>query len=154
MQPRLVLVHPQIPPNTGNIARTCAATGTELHLVGPLGFEITDRYLKRAGLDYWPFVKLRYHQDLAVFSHYHQAEGGRLIGFSSGGTTSYHHIDYAATDWLLFGSETQGLPPTVLEGCDITARIPMECAGVRSLNLSSSAAIGLFEARRQLGMLG
>jgi tRNA (cytidine/uridine-2'-O-)-methyltransferase len=154
MQPRIVLVHPQIPPNTGNIARTCAATTTELHLVGPLGFEITDRYLKRAGLDYWPFVKLHHHADLSEFEQFHRQVGGRLIGFSSGGHTAYHHIAYAPTDWLLFGSETQGLPPETLAACDITARIPMDCSGVRSLNLSSSAAIGLFEARRQLGLLG
>jgi len=154
MQPQIVLVNPQIPPNTGNIARTCAATGTELHLVGPLGFEITDRYLKRAGLDYWPFVKLRYHADWSAFAEFHRPIGGRLIGFSSGGSTSYHHIAYAPTDWLLFGSETEGLPTSVLETCDLIARIPMDCAGVRSLNLSSSTAIGLFEARRQLGLLG
>ena len=80
--PRVVLVHPQIPPNTGNIARTCAATNTELHLVGPLGFELSDRYLKRAGLDYWPHVKLHYHLDLAHFQSHYQHSEGRLLGFS------------------------------------------------------------------------
>ncbi len=84
--PRVVLIHPQIPPNTGNIARTCAATGTELHLVGPLGFEISDRYLKRAGLDYWPYVKLHYHQNLEAFKTMHQQRGGRWLGFSVNGS--------------------------------------------------------------------
>ncbi len=81
--PQVVLVYPQIPPNTGNIARTCAATGTELHLVGPLGFEISDRYLKRAGLDYWPYVKLHYHESLEAFKTVHQQRGGRWLGLLS-----------------------------------------------------------------------
>ena len=87
--PNIVLVYPQIPQNTGNVARTCAATKTELHLVGPLGFEISDRYLKRAGLDYWPYVKLNYHNDWAEFKVYHHKLGGRLIGFSKMGKLNY-----------------------------------------------------------------
>ncbi|OKH24159.1 tRNA (uridine(34)/cytosine(34)/5-carboxymethylaminomethyluridine(34)-2'-O)-methyltransferase TrmL [Hydrococcus rivularis NIES-593] len=152
--PRLVLVSPQIPPNTGNIARTCAATGTELHLVGPLGFELSDRYLKRAGLDYWPWVNLHYHIDLKAFETVHRQLGGRLIGFSVSGRFNYIHYQFQDDDWLLFGSETEGLPPAVLEACDATVYIPMEQPKVRSLNLSVSAAVGLFEARRQLGYLG
>jgi tRNA (cytidine/uridine-2'-O-)-methyltransferase len=152
--PQLVLIHPQIPPNTGNIARTCAATGTELHLVGPLGFEISDRYLKRAGLDYWPYVNLHYHDDLAAFLVCQQQRGGRAIGFSTGGRYNYVQFQFQASDWLLFGSETVGLPPGVLDACDATVFIPMSQPGVRSLNLSVSAAVGLFEARRQLGELG
>jgi tRNA (cytidine/uridine-2'-O-)-methyltransferase len=152
--PRLVLVHPQIPPNTGNIARTCAATGTELHLVGPLGFELSDRYLKRAGLDYWPCVNLHYHIDLQAFETAHQQLRGRLIGFSVSGRFNYIRYQFQDDDWLLFGSETEGLPPAVLEACDATVYIPMAQPKVRSLNLSVSAAVGLFEARRQLGYLG
>lgn len=151
--PQIVLIHPQIPPNTGNIARTCAATGTELHLVGPLGFEISDRYLKRAGLDYWPFVKLHYHLSLSNFQLVHQQRGGRWIGFSASGCCSYVNFSFQADDWLLFGSETTGLPKDVLAACDESVYIPMTQPGVRSLNLSVSVAIGLFEARRQLSYL-
>jgi tRNA (cytidine/uridine-2'-O-)-methyltransferase len=151
--PQIVLVNPQIPPNTGNIARTCAATGTELHLVGPLGFEISDRYLKRAGLDYWPYVKLHYHESVEAFQTAHQQRGGRLLGFSVRGSSNYTKHEYQADDWLLFGSETAGLPPEVLNICDSTLYIPMYEPGVRSLNLSVSVAIGLFESRRQLGYL-
>lgn len=150
---RVALIHPQIPPNTGNVARTCAATATELHLVGPLGFELSDRYLKRAGLDYWPFVKLHYHESLEAFWAVRDRVGGRQIGFSVRGTSPYHRIAYRPDDWLLFGSETQGLPAEALDACDLIASIPMAEGGVRSLNLSVSAAIGLFEARRQLGAL-
>ncbi|MFQ4145460.1 tRNA (cytidine(34)-2'-O)-methyltransferase [Chlorogloeopsis sp. ULAP02] len=149
--PQVVLVNPQIPPNTGNIARTCAATGTELHLVGPLGFEISDRYLKRAGLDYWPYVKLHYHESVEAFKIVHQQLGGRWLGFSVKGSFDYTSFEFQANDWLLFGSETTGLPPSVLSACDATLYIPMSQPKVRSLNLSVSVAVGLFEARRQLG---
>ncbi|MDY6783336.1 MAG: tRNA (cytidine(34)-2'-O)-methyltransferase [Cyanobacteriota bacterium] len=153
LSPKIVLVHPQIPPNTGNIARTCAATETELHLVGPLGFEISDRYLKRAGLDYWPYVRLRVHDTFEAFYAFHQSQTGRLLGFSVSGVANYIQFQYQGDDWLLFGSETQGLPPEVLKLCDATLHIPMTQKNVRSLNLSVSAAVGLFEARRQLGTL-
>lgn len=148
--PKVVLVHPEIPPNTGNIARTCAATQTELHLVGPLGFELSDRYLKRAGLDYWPYVNLHHHEDLHRFWQIHQQAPGRLLGFSTSGTQDYLACEYQPSDWLLFGCETQGLPKTVLEQCDAVLRIDIVEPHVRSLNLSVSVAIGLFEARRQL----
>ncbi|ADI65849.1 tRNA (cytidine(34)-2'-O)-methyltransferase [Trichormus azollae] len=151
--PQIVLVNPQIPPNTGNIARTCAATGTELHLVGPLGFEISDRYLKRAGLDYWPYVKLHYHESMEAFQTIHQQRGGRLLGFTVRGSFNYINYQFQADDWLLYGSETTGLPATVLSTCDSTLYIPIDEPGVRSLNLSISVAIGLFESRRQLGYL-
>lgn len=150
---KVVLVHPQIPPNTGNIARTCAATGTELHLVGPLGFEISDRYLKRAGLDYWPYVRLRYHPSIEEFRQFHRAQPGRWVGFSTSGRCSYVQFTFQTEDWLLFGSETVGLPQDVLQACAETVRIPMLQPQVRSLNLSVSVAIGLFEAQRQLGNL-
>ncbi|MBW4505805.1 MAG: tRNA (uridine(34)/cytosine(34)/5-carboxymethylaminomethyluridine(34)-2'-O)-methyltransferase TrmL [Scytonematopsis contorta HA4267-MV1] len=151
--PQVVLVNPQIPPNTGNIARTCAATGTELHLVGPLGFEISDRYLKRAGLDYWSYVKLQYHECIEAFNSVHLERGGRLLGFTTRGTTNYANFEYRDSDWLLFGSETEGLPKEVIVACDTCMRIPMVETNVRSLNLSVSVAIGLFEARRSLGYL-
>lgn len=150
---RVVLVHPQIPPNTGNIARTCAATNTELHLVAPLGFEISDRYLKRAGLDYWPHVNLHYHSSVEAFQALQQSQGGRCIGFSTAGRCSYTKFAFQPHDWLLFGSETTGLPPDVLTACTETVCIPMASNHVRSLNLSVSAAVGLFEAQRQLGYL-
>ena len=146
---RVVLVNPEIPPNTGNIARTCAATKTELHLVGPLGFEISDRYLKRAGLDYWPYVKLHYHEDLSAFWLERTRRGGRLIGFSVRGSKNYLDYQYRETDWLLFGKETAGLPPEVMGACDAKVRIDISEPKVRSLNLSVSVAIGLFEAIRQ-----
>ncbi|MEA5505298.1 tRNA (cytidine(34)-2'-O)-methyltransferase [Halotia wernerae UHCC 0503] len=151
--PQVVLVNPQIPPNTGNIARTCAATSTELHLVGPLGFEISDRYLKRAGLDYWPYVKLHYHESLEAFKAIHHKRGGRWLGFSVQGSFNYVQFQFQDDDWLLFGSETTGLPPVILSDCDATLHIPMAQPQVRSLNLSVSVAVSLFEARRQLGCL-
>lgn len=151
MSLNIVLVHPQIPPNTGNIARTCAATQTALHLVAPLGFELSDRYLKRAGLDYWPYVDLHYHQDIEQFYRVWKQSGGRLLGFTVRGDCTYTEFTFAPNDWLLFGSETQGLPPDVLQTCDVRLRIPIAQDKVRSLNLSVSTAIGLFEARRQLG---
>lgn len=152
--PQVVLIHPQIPPNSGNIARTCAATCTELHLVGPLGFEISDRYLKRAGLDYWPYVNWQYHDSLDTFQTYHQQRGGRWIGFSVTGSCSHVRFQFQPNDWLLFGSETTGLPLATMSACSATVYIPMAQPGVRSLNLSVSVAVGLFEARRQLGYLG
>lgn len=151
--PQVVLVNPQIPPNTGNIARTCAATGTELHLVGPLGFEISDRYLKRAGLDYWPYVKLHYHETVEVFMQARNERGGRLLGFAARASFNYTQFEFQESDWLLFGSETDGLPKEVILTCDETLRIPMVEPNVRSLNLSVSVAVGLFEARRRLGYL-
>ena len=150
---KIVLVYPEIPPNTGNIARTCAATATELHLVEPLGFELSDRYLKRAGLDYWPHVNLQVHSCLDSFCQHQQSIGGRLIGFTTKSKYSYIEIKYKEDDWLLFGSESQGLPKEFLETCNHTAKIPMPHGSVRSLNLSVSAAVGLFEALRQLGEL-
>ncbi|NJN49317.1 MAG: tRNA (cytidine(34)-2'-O)-methyltransferase [Alkalinema sp. RL_2_19] len=151
--PRVVLVNPLIPPNTGNIARTCAASCTELHLVKPLGFELSDRYLKRAGLDYWPHVKLTIHEDFDAFLAYHATRLGRLIGYTTRGRCSYLELEYQDDDWLLFGSETEGLAPASLAACNKTAYIPMLQPQVRSLNLSVSVSISLFEAKRQLGQL-
>ena len=157
--PSLVLYQPQIPPNTGNVARTCAATGTPLHLVEPLGFSLEDRHLRRAGLDYWPWVPLHRHPDWLSFRAHQRAQGGRLVALSRHARCPYVSWSFQPDDWLLFGRETDGLPPEVLVGCDASLAIPMACSserptgGVRSLNLASAAAIVLFEALRQLGAL-
>ena len=148
---RVVLVYPEIPPNTGNIARTCAATQTELHLVEPLGFEISDRYLKRAGLDYWPYVNLHTHASWPAFEAVQGQQGGRVVSFSTSGTQNYLQFQFQADDWLVFGSESSGLPSDILQGSAAVLRIPIN-RQVRSLNLSVSAAVGLFEARRQVAI--
>jgi len=150
---KIVLVNPEIPPNTGNIARTCAATGVPLHLVMPIGFELSDKYLKRAGLDYWPYVDLHLHDSIQDFWQHAEGQPGQLIGFSARTAPhpihGYTEISYGADDWLLFGKESQGLSAATLERCDLLATIPMTTQHVRSLNLSVSAAVGLFEAIRQ-----
>jgi tRNA (cytidine/uridine-2'-O-)-methyltransferase len=158
--PRVVLFEPQIPPNTGNVARTCAATGCELHLIEPLGFAINDRQLKRAGLDYWPHVPLRFHADWQPFALERDRRGGRLLAFSSHAQLPYHRFSFRHDDWLLFGRETDGLPSHLLAPADAVLTIPMACradaggtGGVRSLNLSVSVGVALFEALRQLGEL-
>ena len=147
---RVVLVHPEIPPNTGAIARTCAATETELHLVEPLGFEISDRYLKRAGLDYWPYVNLTVHSDWDAFLVHAEEKGGRLIAFSTRGASNYWDENYLIDDWLVFGKETAGLTGEQIDRCTTCVKIPMTQPKVRSLNLSVSVALGVFEARRQV----
>ena len=157
--PSLVLYQPQIPPNTGNVARTCAATGIPLHLVEPLGFSLEDRQLKRAGLDYWPWVPLHRHPDWSSLRRSQRAQGGRLVALSRHARQSYVSWSFQPDDWLLFGRETDGLPAAVLAECDACLTIPMACSserpggGVRSLNLASAAAVVLFEALRQLGAL-
>lgn len=154
--PRVVLFEPQIPPNTGNVARTCAATGMDLHLIEPLGFSLSDRHLRRAGLDYWPLVSLTCHRDAPSFLEVCKREGGRLLALSSHATHPYTAIQYHSTDWLLFGRETDGLPPALLEAADERLTIPMpqsaarRCGGVRSLNLSVAVGVVVFEALRQL----
>jgi tRNA (cytidine/uridine-2'-O-)-methyltransferase len=158
--PRVVLFQPQIPPNTGNIARTCAATAQELHLIAPLGFEINDRQLRRAGLDYWPFVPLSEHADWEAFAQARRQRGGRLVALSAHSSLSYTEFAFREDDWLLFGRETDGLPEGVLAAADVGLTIPMARSrhhpggGVRSLNLASAAAVVLFEALRQLGQTG
>ena len=147
---RVVLVHPEIPPNTGAIARTCAATETELHLVEPLGFEISDRYLKRAGLDYWPYVNLTIHNSWDAFLEFAAQQDGRLIAFSTRGQSDYWDFQYQAQDWLVYGKETAGLTNEMIDRCDTCVKIPMAQPKVRSLNLSVSVAIGVFEAKRQI----
>jgi tRNA (cytidine/uridine-2'-O-)-methyltransferase len=148
----IVLVEPEIPANTGNVARTCAVTGTELHLIRPLGFSIEDRYLKRAGLDYWHMLKVHVHDSFDDFLH--EYRGRRLCFFSTRGGRFYTGYKYRHDDFLVFGKETAGLPEHILSGkTDNTLRIPM-IQGSRSLNLSNSVAVVLFEALRQQGFPG
>ncbi len=149
----IALIEPEIPPNTGNIARLCAATGTRLHLVGKLGFSTEDRYLKRAGLDYWEFVEIRYWQDLdALKAHYPQS---RFFYLSTKAGRSYLEVDFTPGDFLVFGKETKGLPEELLAANpDTSITIPMPSGQVRSLNLSTSAGIVLYEALRKSGVLG
>jgi tRNA (cytidine/uridine-2'-O-)-methyltransferase len=158
--PQVVLYQPQIPPNTGNVARTCAACGCALHLIEPLGFRIDDRHLRRAGLDYWPLVDLHRHNSWAGFQQGRGRRGGRLLAFSSHGRIPYHQFRFAPDDWLLFGRETDGLSPQQLRDADAVLTIPMAHRamdgghpGVRSLNLSVAVGVALFEVLRQLGRL-
>ncbi len=148
-----MLVSPEIPPNTGSIARLCAATGVRLHLVRPLGFSLDDRYLKRAGLDYWPFVDVRVHDDWAAFlGAEHPA---RVHCFSARAHRSYLEVAYARGDYLVFGAETTGLPAALLEAYNAhTYVIPIRSPHVRSLNLSNVVSIVVYEALRQRGSTG
>ena len=141
------LVEPKIHSNTGNIARTCVATGSDLHLVGPLGFSLEDRYLRRAGLDYWPLLKLHRHPDLAEL--WQQNPQSRFFYFSTRATQVYTQVRYRPDDFLVFGSETAGLPADILAREPSQAyRIPM-LPGRRSLNLSNAVALVVYEAWRQ-----
>jgi tRNA (cytidine/uridine-2'-O-)-methyltransferase len=150
----IVLVEPEIPPNTGNVARLCAATKTRLHLIEPLGFELDDRQLKRAGMDYWDQVEWRRWKGWAEFQKALPA-AARLWFVESNGPKAYSEVAYAAGDYLVFGRETAGLPaPLLEEHRERWVRIPMLNAESRSLNLSNCAAIVLFEALRQQGFGG
>ena len=145
----IVLVSPEIPPNTGNIARLCAATGTRLHLVEPLGFSITDAQLKRAGLDYWDAVKVRVHPSWEACL---EALGSaRLFLYSTGSSRRYDQVEYRPGDALVFGCETKGLPDALLAAHpDSVCGIPIQTQHVRSLNLSSAVAVVVYEALRQI----
>ena len=156
MSLHIVFVEPEIPPNTGNIARTCAATDTVLHLVEPLGFKIDDKSLKRAGLDYWPFVKLEVHESLDAFmAKYGQGDRRLFLATTKGGRI-YTEPDYRDGDMFLFGKETAGLPRDfIAQHANTAIRIPMSAdTRLRSFNLANSANIILFEALRQLGFPG
>ncbi len=150
----IVLVEPEIPQNTGNIARTCAATGSRLHLVKPLGFSLDDRYLKRAGLDYWPYVDVTVYESLADFMALHGDD--RLYLATTKGGRYYTEVEYEDGSYILFGKETAGLPKDfIADHADTAVRIPMgKEVNLRSLNLSNSAAIILYEALRQQGFPG
>jgi tRNA (cytidine/uridine-2'-O-)-methyltransferase len=150
MSMHVVLFEPEIPPNTGSVARLCAATLTPLHLIEPLGFKIDDKHLKRAGLDYWEFVNLHVHKSWNDFIE--TATPNQLGYFSKRATKSYTATRYDHDDFLIFGPETRGLPQEILEAnADRALRIPMMGSGVRSLNLSNAVSIVLYEALRQLG---
>lgn len=146
----VVLYQPQIPSNTGNIARTCAGTDTSLHLIRPLGFSTDDKMLKRAGLDYWEFVNIVYYDSLDDF--YQKNEGGEFFYITKFGEKPYSSFDYSNPDkdyFFIFGRETTGLPKDVIENNkDVSLRIPMN-ENIRSLNLSNTAAILIYEALRQ-----
>ncbi len=150
----VVLVEPEIPPNTGNISRTCAVTGAKLHLVKPLGFSIDDRALRRAGLDYWDHLALEIHENLQAFMEKYSNE--KLYLATTHGGVRYTDVTYEEGSFLLFGRETAGLPKDLIARYPDTAvRIPMgNDSDLRSLNLSNSVAVVLYEALRQHGFPG
>jgi tRNA (cytidine/uridine-2'-O-)-methyltransferase len=149
----VALFEPEIPPNTGNIIRLCANTGTQLHLIHPLGFRLEDRKLRRAGLDYHEWARVREHADWPAFLEAMRA--ARVFAFTTKGQRFFHEVEYRQGDILLFGPETRGLPAAVLGEIPAAQRlrIPM-VAGVRSLNLSNAVAVVVYEAWRQLGFAG
>ncbi len=146
----VVLVEPEIPQNAGNIARTCAVTGSKLHLVRPLGFEVSDKYLKRAGLDYWHLVDIYYYDSIEeVMEKFYN--GKNFFFFSTKAKHVHSDVQYNDGDFLVFGKETKGLPESLLEKhYDECVRLPM-MNETRSLNLSNSVCVGVYEALRQLG---
>ncbi len=160
MKINIVMVEPEIPQNTGNIARTCAATGSKLHLVKPLGFEITDKYLKRAGLDYWDKLEIEEHENLEKFLNKYGYDDNKKVKknvflASTKSQHIYSEIEYNKFDeiYILFGKETKGLPEDLLKNnIDQAIRIPMK-EGLRSLNLSNSVAIVTYEILRQNNFL-
>jgi tRNA (cytidine/uridine-2'-O-)-methyltransferase len=147
---RVALVEPEIPPNTGNVARLCAANRVPLHIVGAIGFRLDDRAVRRAGLDYWPEVSLRRHLDLE--SLYQELRQARFIYLSTKGSVPYIDWTFEPDDCLVFGRETRGLPEEVLhDNWERCLTIPMLNRSVRSLNLATSVGIVLYEALRQTG---
>lgn len=147
MRYNIVLVEPEIPQNTGNISRTCAVTDSSLHLIKPLGFSIEEKHLKRAGLDYWQYLDLHVYENLDEF--FEKNAGGDFYYFSTKAPKRYTDVTYPDGAFLIFGKETKGLPEELLEkNLDKCVRIPMKAA-LRSLNLSNSVAIAVYEALRQ-----
>ena len=143
----IVLVEPEIPQNAGNIARTCAATGTRLHMIRPLGFEVSDKYLKRAGLDYWHLVEICYYDSFEELQE--KYPNGKFYFFTTKGRSRHSDARFQDGDFLVFGKETRGLPEELLlKNPDTCLRIPMY-GEARSLNLSNSVAVALYEALRQ-----
>lgn len=148
MSMNIVLVEPEIPQNTGNIARTCAATGSALHIVKPMGFEVTDKHLKRAGLDYWHLLDITYYENLADFF---SKNSGSFYFCTTKAPKKYTDCSFRDGDYLFFGKETKGLPESLLkDNLDKCLRIPM-ISEARSLNLSNSVAVVVYEALRQTG---
>lgn len=151
MKLNIVLVEPEIPNNTGNIGRTCAVTGAQLHLVEPLGFDIGEKQVRRAGLDYWPHLNVQVHKSLADFFENTQ---GIYYYCSTKATKHYHEVDFEDDCYLLFGKETKGLPEDLVFGNPEHAiKIPMK-DGLRSLNLANAVSIVMYEALRQKGFDG
>ena len=151
MKINIVLVEPEIPQNTGNIVRTCAATGAKLHLVRPLGFQISDRYVKRAGLDYWDKLEIEEHNSFSKFLEKYNPNNHNMFFVTSKGTHKYTEHKYNEMEeiYILFGKETKGLPEEIMKQyLDKTIRIPMR-EGIRSLNLSNAVAIVTYEILRQ-----
>ena len=151
----VVLVEPQIPPNTGNVIRLCANTGAQLHLVEPLGFPIDHAKMRRAGLDYHEFASVRVHPSLEQWRETQQPDPERIFALTTRATRGYTQIVFRPGDWLVFGSETRGLPEDFLEtlAADHRLRVPLR-AGNRSMNLSNAVAVVVFEAWRQNGFCG
>lgn len=144
----IALLEPQIPPNTGNIARLCGATNTTLHLIGPLGFSLEDKYLKRAGLDYWLEIDMKYYESFNDFLNNNKNRNYYYLSTKS--TKSYTQVNYKEDDFLVFGNETHGLPEELLlANSEKCITIPM-FGKIRSLNLSCSVAVVLYEALRQI----
>lgn len=151
MKINVVMIEPEIPQNTGNIARTCAATGSKLHLVYPLGFSISDKYLKRAGLDYWDKLEIEKHDSLNAFLSKYKPEENNMFYSTTKAKHCYSEVNFSKFDeiFILFGKETKGLPEELLQKyIDNTIRIPMK-GELRSLNLSNSVAIIVYEVLRQ-----
>jgi tRNA (cytidine/uridine-2'-O-)-methyltransferase len=151
----VVLVNPEIPPNTGNVIRLCANTGATLHLIEPLGFPLDDARMRRAGLDYHEYAEMRVHPSWQAFLADAAPDPARLFALSTRGAASPYDTAFARGDWLVFGSETRGLAPEILATFDETRvlRLPMR-ADQRSLNLSNAVAVTVFEAWRQVGFAG
>ena len=151
----IVLVTPEIPPNTGNVIRLAANTGCTLHLVEPLGFSMEDRHMRRAGLDYHEYAEVRRHASWAALLAAEQPPPQRLFALTTRATRRVHEVAFAPGDWLVFGSETRGLAPALLESLAAPQRLrlPMR-AGQRSLNLSNAVAVTVFEAWRQQAFAG
>ena len=151
----IVLVHPEIPPNTGNVIRLAANTGCRLHLIRPLGFSLDDKLLQRAGLDYHEYAELRVHDDWAAFLAQERPAADRLFAFTTRGQLGFQQQAWQPGDWLVFGSESAGLPEAVRAQIDPHQwlRLPMRPAQ-RSLNLSNAVAVAVFEAWRQQGYAG
>lgn len=147
---RIVLFEPEIPPNTGNIARLCAATKTPLHLIEPLGFSVDDKHLKRAGLDYWPHVDVTVHPNWDHFIE--TVQPARLVMASTKSATAHHRFAFRNDDAIVMGPETRGLPTEMMERYPDGVRIPI-WGEVRSLNLSTATGVLLYEALRQTGIL-
>ncbi|AOJ14444.1 tRNA (uridine(34)/cytosine(34)/5-carboxymethylaminomethyluridine(34)-2'-O)-methyltransferase TrmL [Burkholderia vietnamiensis] len=151
----VVLVAPEIPPNTGNVIRLCANTGARLHLIEPLGFPLDDAKMRRAGLDYHEYAEMRVHRDWDAFVAAESPDPARMFAFTTRGSGRFHDHAFVAGDWFVFGSETRGLPAELLERFpgEQRVRLPMR-PGNRSLNLSNTVAVVVFEAWRQAGFEG